>query len=165
MLHTEPMTDRKNTIRAAVAAHLLETGLTGLGIRALAKAADTSDRMLIYYFGSKDELLRESLMLVVEGLSEQLDQELGSERQRSAELLEKLTVLCQRPDWRPMTSLWFEIVGLAARGSAPFQPVACEIADAFIDWIALHLVDVERHQAADVFAHLEGRMLLAVIGR
>ncbi len=165
MLHTEYMTDRKHTIRAAVAAHLIETGLTGHGIRALARAANTSDRMLIYYFGSKEELLRESLMLVVKGLSMQLDQELGNERQRSADLLEKLTVVCQRPDWRPMTNLWFEIVGLAARGNAPYQPVACEIADAFIDWIASHLIDAERHQAADVFAHLEGRMLLAVIGR
>jgi len=89
------MTEKKQAIRAAVAAHLISTGLTGHGIRALASAAGTSDRMLIYYFGSKDELLHESLMLVVEGLALQLGQEIGAERLDYADLLETLTVLCQ----------------------------------------------------------------------
>ncbi|HBX38810.1 MAG TPA: hypothetical protein DEG76_16655 [Pseudohongiella sp.] len=159
------MTDKKQAIRASIAAHLLATGISGHGIRALAKAADTSDRMLIYYFSSKDELLRESLMMIVDGLSIQLDQEVGDTRQSCTDLLETLTLLCQRPDWRPMTSLWFEIVGLAARGQEPFQSVACEIADAFIEWIAQHLPESEKSRAADLFAHLEGRMLLMLIGR
>lgn len=37
--------------------YVLAHGIIGLSLRPLAKALGTSDRMLIYYFGSKDELI------------------------------------------------------------------------------------------------------------
>ena len=40
-----------------LAAHALENGITGLSLRPLARAAGTSDRMLIYHFGNKERLL------------------------------------------------------------------------------------------------------------
>ncbi|MCB0035085.1 MAG: helix-turn-helix transcriptional regulator, partial [Anaerolineales bacterium] len=42
-----------------IANHLLAEGLNKTGLRLLAEVAGTSDRMLIYYFGSKDALLDE----------------------------------------------------------------------------------------------------------
>lgn len=157
------MADKKDLLAGAVARHVLDHGITGHGIRALAKAAGTSDRMLIYYFGSKDELLRQSMNLIVQGLSEQLDAELGDRHQTAEDLLTSLTLMSRKESWRPVMNLWFEIVGLAARGTHPFDRIAREVAEIFISWIALHLLPEQTDQAADLFAHLEGRAMLQVI--
>ncbi|MFG2991842.1 TetR/AcrR family transcriptional regulator [Streptomyces sp. NPDC048257] len=41
--------------------YVIRNGLAGLSLRPLAKALGTSDRMLLYYFGSKDRLVAEAL--------------------------------------------------------------------------------------------------------
>jgi AcrR family transcriptional regulator len=48
---------KKEELVEAVTDHALEHGLIGLSLRPLAAAIGTSDRMLIYHFGSKDELV------------------------------------------------------------------------------------------------------------
>lgn len=47
----------KQTLLPKLAAHVLRHGLGSASLRPLAKAAGTSDRMLIYHFGSKDALV------------------------------------------------------------------------------------------------------------
>lgn len=158
------MTDKKERLAGAVAQHLLSHGVTGHGIRALAKAAGTSDRMLIYYFGTKDELLRQSMDLIVQGLSAQLDDELGEQTLPADQLLETLTNKCRQQEWQPVIALWFELVGLAVRGIPPFQPIAHSIAKVFIEWIEARLPAPGQGQAKDLFAHLEGRLMLDLIG-
>ena len=56
-----------------VIAYLLSEGLEETGLRRLAQAAGTSDRMLIYYFGSKEALLREAFSALSDALLAQLD--------------------------------------------------------------------------------------------
>ena len=53
------MTDRRAELLAAATGWVLENGLGGLSLRPLAAALDTSDRMLLYYFTSKDKLVAE----------------------------------------------------------------------------------------------------------
>lgn len=50
------MTKRED-LAARATDYVLEHGLIGLSLRPLAAALGTSDRMLIYHFGSKDELI------------------------------------------------------------------------------------------------------------
>lgn len=52
---------RKQRLLQAAADYLLEHGLGDLSLRPLAAALGTSARMLVYYFGSKEELLVEAL--------------------------------------------------------------------------------------------------------
>ena len=60
----------KADLLLAMSAHVRGTGLAGASLRPLAKAAGTSDRMLIYHFGSKAALMAELLdHLVTEILS------------------------------------------------------------------------------------------------
>lgn len=49
--------DRKEELLGQVVDHVLEHGLIGLTLRPLAAAIGTSDRMLIYHFGGRDELV------------------------------------------------------------------------------------------------------------
>jgi AcrR family transcriptional regulator len=53
----EPDPRRKAEILALATDYVLEHGLSDLSLRPLAAALDTSGRMLIYYFGSKDQLV------------------------------------------------------------------------------------------------------------
>jgi AcrR family transcriptional regulator len=48
---------RRDALLAACTDHILAEGLIGLSLRPLAKAVGTSDRMLIYHFGSRDGLV------------------------------------------------------------------------------------------------------------
>ena len=48
---------KREEIVQRVAQHLVAKGFQDSGIRALAASAGISDRMLMYYFDSKDELI------------------------------------------------------------------------------------------------------------
>jgi AcrR family transcriptional regulator len=52
-----PEESRRDALLAACTDHVLAEGLIGLSLRPLAKAVGTSDRMLIYHFGSRDGLV------------------------------------------------------------------------------------------------------------
>jgi AcrR family transcriptional regulator len=49
--------DRHDELLEQATDHVLEHGLIGLTLRPLAAAIGTSDRMLIYHFGSRDALV------------------------------------------------------------------------------------------------------------
>ena len=52
---------RREAVLARAADYVLEHGLAGLSLRPLAKALGTSPRMLLYDFGTKEQLVREVL--------------------------------------------------------------------------------------------------------
>jgi AcrR family transcriptional regulator len=56
-----PEPQRRVTTLAKATDYVLEHGLTGLSLRPLAAALDTSTRMLLYDFGSKEKLVSEVL--------------------------------------------------------------------------------------------------------
>jgi AcrR family transcriptional regulator len=65
-------TARRAELAAGALEYVLAEGLVGLSLRPLAAALGTSDRMLLYHFGSKDELVGDVLMLASEQLADAL---------------------------------------------------------------------------------------------
>ncbi len=155
---------KKNLAIQRTAAYLLDNGLHETGIRALAQTAGTSDRMLIYYFGSKDELLNQALRLIAAGVADQLDALLGTHRRSASRLLEELTTATKNNAFLPAVRLWFELVGLAARGREPYASNAQLLASNWIKWVTSRLENPREDEAVDLFAHLEGRLMLKIIG-
>lgn len=49
--------DRRDELLDRITDHVLEEGLIGLTLRPVAAAVGTSDRMLVYHFGSRDALV------------------------------------------------------------------------------------------------------------
>jgi AcrR family transcriptional regulator len=94
-------------------------GLAELSLRPLAKAVKSSPRVLLYYFGSKENLVVEIVRR-------------GRARQRSMMANLKFTDLSPRevsrtlwrewskPQWEPLTQLSFEIYALALRDRSRF---------------------------------------------
>ena len=148
---------------------ILENGLGAASLRPLAKAADTSDRMLIYHFGSKQKLLAELLEYLAHELQAQLNAALPLRPARSANklLTEIVGLLRQEPFCRYMR-LWLEIVAAASRGSEVHREVGGRIIDGFQQWLNERLptkLDNPADTQAIIFLATEGSLVLDAIGR
>ncbi len=154
---------KKQAAIERIANHLLTEGLNKTGLRLLAEVAGTSDRMLIYYFGSKDALLDEVLGTIAAQVTEQLDALLGTQQRTAVELLAQLTAVTSNEAFTPAVQLWFELVGLAARRQEPYLSNARVLAGNWITWIAARLEDPSEQAPEDLYAHLEGRLMLQLL--
>ncbi|MFK7804554.1 MAG: TetR/AcrR family transcriptional regulator [Anaerolineae bacterium] len=155
---------KKELIIQCVVEYIVEKGLLNeMGIRSLAKAAGTSDRMLIYYFGTKDELINQALNTIAAGFTLQLDALLGDRLRPASQLLAELTAIVSHDDFDSSARLWFELVGLAARKKEPYASNAKALAENWIEWVESRLIEPQEGQAADLYAHLEGRLMLKLV--
>lgn len=152
--------EKQIEVAALVAEYLIEHGLSDSGIRSLAKAAGVSDRMLIYYFGSKEAAIAAALEFIAATLAEQLAKVVSAPSLSAPDLLEQLTVAGKSNEFRPVIRLWFELVGLAVRGEQPYRDSVRQMATNWQLWITSKLRKGSKHQADDLFAQLEGRLML-----
>ena len=53
--------ERRAKLLDEIVDYILSNGLAGLSLRPLAAGVDTSPRMLLYFFGSKEQLIFEAL--------------------------------------------------------------------------------------------------------
>lgn len=161
--------ERRRALLAPLADHLLAHGLNGAGLRALAAAAGTSDRMLLYYFADKDELVAAVLAHVAERLAALLDAAVPvAPRRPFAALLQEVWAAIRTPALQPCMRLWIEVAARAGRGEAPYRAIAGDIADHFAAWAAARLDAPparRRDQGALLSAAVDGLAVLAAAGR
>jgi AcrR family transcriptional regulator len=149
-----------------LAAHLLAGGLAKASLRTLAAAVGTSDRMLLYYFRDKADLLETVLAHIVMGLAAGLDAGLPvAGPMPPAMLARHVSTLTASDEWRPFMTLWSEIAVAAGRGDATLQAIGDQIAVGFHAWTASRL-DIEDAVLRDQIASLllvvvDGGALLA----
>ena len=153
-----------------MADHLLAEGLGAATLRPLAAAAGTSDRMLLYYFNDKDELLSATLHRVAERMLAQLDQAIPSGKPRPFRiLLAEVRAVLALDSLKPFMHLWLDLASGAARGLQPHLHLAGEIADGFLAWVASRLkveARSDRTTSPALFlACIEGMHVLEAIGR
>jgi AcrR family transcriptional regulator len=67
--------DRRTELTEAALDYVLDHGLIGLSLRPLAAALGTSDRMLVYHFGSKEQLVTDVVALANRQVSTTLQAE------------------------------------------------------------------------------------------
>jgi AcrR family transcriptional regulator len=106
-------TRRQETLGRA-AEYVLDHGLTGLSLRPLAEALGTSPRMLLYDFGSKEELVRAILAEIRRREERLLDADVRT--------LDDVWRWISAPEREPFLRLFFEVyVAAIKRGEAsPF---------------------------------------------
>jgi AcrR family transcriptional regulator len=123
---------RRAQLLKAVADYLLDHGLADMSLRPLASSLGTSPRMLLYHFGSKEQLVAEALAA-------------SRERQREATLawlqkqpeLEPTELLRRFWAWQldghqPFLRLFFEVYGLALQEKERFPGF---LERAVADWL------------------------------
>ena len=157
---------RREAAIERMADHLLEHGLPGGSLRPLAAAAGTSDRMLLYYFRDKDEVLAATLERVAARLTAMLDAALPpGTRLPYAALLAAVWAAVGSPALRPYMRLWLELAAVAARGVLPGGEIATAIMQGFADWVSDHLEPAPGASPALLLATIEGMLFLDAVGR
>lgn len=160
---------RREAAIERMADHVLAEGLAGSSLRPLARAAGTSDRMLLYYFADKDELLAVTLERVATRLAGLLDAALPAGTKLPPDpLLLAIWTGMTSPAMQPYLRVWLELAAGSARGEQPHRSIAGAIANIFHGWIAdrLDLPETSRGGVASrLFVLLEGAMLIDALGR
>jgi AcrR family transcriptional regulator len=156
--------DRRAVLLDRMADHLLAHGISESSLRPLAKAARTSDRMLLYYFSDKAKMITATLEHIALRLGMALAQQGASTPLPIDQLTPKLfDLLCAESLW-PYMRLWLEIASLAAKGDPVCRAVGERIARGFLDWGAAQLdsptAEARAREAARLLVTIEGMVLL-----
>jgi AcrR family transcriptional regulator len=155
--------EKRAEIVEAVARHLVLEGFRNSGLRALAASVGISDRMIMYYFPTKEDLVAEALMKVAGDMAQSLEQVLPARRASVSRIVESLVASGRRPEIQPTLRLWFEIVGLAMHDSGPYRETARRILSGWEDWIGMKLGPRRAHLAGEVLARIEGALMISLI--
>ena len=144
---------------AAIGAHLLARGLAETSLRQLAVAAGVSDRMLLYYFADKADILAQAMAQIAGESGAQLAKAIPADAALTAgQLIGEAVRVTSTPAMKPFMRLWIEVVAAAARGEAPFPAIAQQITAGFLSWIEARLGGTPPNERAAAAA-----MILAVV--
>jgi AcrR family transcriptional regulator len=142
----------------------VESGLGALTFSRVAEALGISDRMVVYYFPTKVDLILGVAERLGSELQELLAKAFGDERRSPEELLALAwPVLATRRGDR-VFALFFEMIGLASSGQEPYPTMVRGLMDSWRDWLAERVVgdriDVRRRRALSVMARIDGLLLI-----
>jgi len=112
---------RRAALLAQIAALFLSRGLAEMALREVARELDTSDRMLLYYFKDKAELVTAALSAIASKLAEALQAALPSGRVAPAQLLAQITTLLASRPIKPYMNVWADLVAHGTRGEEPYR--------------------------------------------
>ena len=130
--------ERRAELLERIVDYVMENGLSDLSLRPLADAVDSSPRVLLYYFGSKDELVAEILNLA---RARQRDAFAKLPRNSTTyrETVLAAWAVMSAPAHAPLFRLFFEVYGLALQQPDRFPGFFSRAID---DWIGLSLLNV-----------------------
>jgi AcrR family transcriptional regulator len=124
------VTDRRAELLDGATTWATEHGLATLSLRPVAKALGTSDRMLIYWFGSRDGLVAAIAEHAGDALSLAMPAvDLDAPPLATREWLDQCWALFTDPGVRPAMALLFELDALGARAPGPQRDAARQVAD------------------------------------
>ncbi len=157
---------RRVALAGEIAGLVLRDGLDDMGLRGLATRLGTSDRMLLYYFGSKDRLVEEALGQVSARLAVLLSAHGRRERVSPGRFLAEVLALAGDAGVAPFNRLWTEVIARGARGERPYDRVAAKAVQSWMEWIDSRLAPpvggTVPGRAAALLSIVEGVTLLEV---
>src|SRR3954465_3072199 len=114
-----PDEQRRAELLEALIAELASGGIGDRSLREIAATVGTSHRMLLHYFGSREEMLLSIVEAVEQRQTAMLDDLPADPGAAFAAMWADL----RRPEVRPFERLFFECYARAANGEAPLAPL------------------------------------------
>jgi AcrR family transcriptional regulator len=155
---------RRDAVLERLADHVLAHGLAASSLRALARAAKTSDRMLLYYFADKDALVAATLETIAARMMAMLVANAAPAPLSAPELAARLAALVLDDSLWPFMRLWLEIASRAGHGDVFYRAVGGQLAHGFLAWAEAQLTPDARAAAPAIFAKTEGLVVLKALG-
>ena len=143
---------------------VLETGLQQMTLRPLAQHLRTSNRMVLYHFGSKEQLVAQVITRASERLAASVLHLLTPPPRSSTTALLRFWSVLDDVDTQPYVRLYLELLAAAMRDRATY---AKSVEQVMAAWLALaeQLLDatgetLPRDAAMDALAMLEGLIVV-----
>lgn len=167
-MNQQKTNDRRVVIIDRLADHVLQHGLISASLRPLAKAAATSDRMLLYYFTDKAEIIGATLQCIAERMTVILAARSAQTPLPLEQLTRHLTAMVLDEQLWPYMSVWLELASRAGRGDPLYAPVALAIGGRFLAWGEGQLDSPDpkarARDAAQLLIRVEGAVMVKAIG-
>lgn len=138
-------------------------GLSQLSFGRVAKHLGISDRIVVYYFPTKDDLVTAVLLALGASLQETLAAAFDTKVADHRELARRAWPLLARPESDGVFALFFEANGLAAAGREPYATLVPQLVDAWITWAGEFVTGPpkrRRSEAEATIALVDGLLLL-----
>jgi len=132
------MSDRRHDLAESATDYVLEHGLLDLSLRPLAAALGTSDRMLLYHFADKNDLVA-TVLNVSNARSVRGIRELRPSRDVRQAVVDLWGVV-SKPEQARCQRLYVEAAALGVLGAEPFATVVGEANEQWLGALADHLV-------------------------
>ena len=150
-----------------LAGHLLDTGLAETSLRQLAAAATVSDRMLLYYFADKAEVLAAAMARIAAQMADRLAAAVPEGAALPPrELVVLAAQITAQSDMRQPMRLWVEVIAAAARGEEPFVAIAGQVIGGFRIWLGSRLAlpagETREAVAGTIIALIDGLALVDI---
>jgi AcrR family transcriptional regulator len=124
-----PDTERRGQLLDALVAEFATGGIGDRSLRDVAAAVDTSHRMLLHHFGSREDLL----VAIVDEVERRQKGRLAELPPDPAESFATMWADLRRPELRASERLFFECYARAAQGEKPFARM---VPGAVESWLA-----------------------------
>lgn len=151
-----------------LADHVLSHGLVTASLRPLAKAAGTSDRMLLYYFPDKAEIIAATLQCIAARMVAAMSEQVAPEPLSLDALSQRLSAILFEERFWPYMCVWLELASRAGRGDPLYTQIAAAIGQGFLEWGAAQLAapdaETRARDAAKLLVRIEGMVLVRAIG-
>ncbi|MEO3936699.1 TetR/AcrR family transcriptional regulator [Dermatophilaceae bacterium Soc4.6] len=141
----------------------LEEGLAHLSFGRVARRAGVSDRIVVYYFPSREVLVTEVFSQVAARLQTVLLSAFATPVTDHLDLIRTAWPVLAHPDADPVFALYFEAAGMAVGGHAPFHTLVPELVRSWVSWAAELLPGSAPHrtrEAEAAIALIDGLLLL-----
>jgi AcrR family transcriptional regulator len=153
----------KEEILEGALAAAFDDGLSQLTFGRIAKRLGISDRIVVYYFPTKDDLIGEVLYVMGAQLQETLAPTFSTPVAGHVELLRAAWPILAHPQADPVFALFFEAGGLAAIGREPYRSLVPQLVEAWIAWASEFISGTparRRAEAEAAIAVIDGLLLL-----
>jgi len=148
----------------AAVAIALESGLAALTFSKVGERLDISDRTVVYYFPTKLDLINAVTDALVADMVQLLEEAFGSTPLSQKDLMNRAWPVLTTASADRVFALYFEIVGLASSGQAPYDALAAGLVAGWVDWLAPRSLgssaDVKRRRALATVAQIDGLLLV-----